>query len=121
PFFVFENAFLMLRKLDALGVHEIKGDLKVEGPLLFNWKPDPTGTRLKRALQVLEGAAAWTAIGEPTARLNAAALRFDAKGTQQTPGKTLVTNHSPSVMTIVKALNGFSNIVVHFSSDPIRV
>jgi D-alanyl-D-alanine carboxypeptidase/D-alanyl-D-alanine-endopeptidase (penicillin-binding protein 4) len=119
PFFIFENAFLMLRKLNALGVHEIKGDIKVEGPLLFNWKPDPAGTRLKRALQGLDGAAAWTAIGEPTARLGAAALRFDAKGTQQTPGKTLVTNHSPSLMTIVKALNGYSNNVFHLLSDRI--
>ena len=119
PFFIFENAFLMLRKLNAVGVREVKGDIKVEGPLLFNWKPDPNGERLKRALQGLEGAEAWAAIGEPPAKLKAAALRFDAKASQQTPGKALITNHSPPLMTIVKALNGYSNNVFHLLSDRI--
>jgi D-alanyl-D-alanine carboxypeptidase len=119
PFFVFENAFLMLRKLDALGLHKIKGDIKVEGPLLFNWKADPTGERLKRALQGLDGGDAWIKIGEPPAQLKAAALRFDAKGAPQTSGKTLVTNHSPPLMMIVKALNGYSNNVFHLLSDRI--
>jgi D-alanyl-D-alanine carboxypeptidase/D-alanyl-D-alanine-endopeptidase (penicillin-binding protein 4) len=119
PFFIFENAFLMLRKLNALGLHEIKGDIKIEGPLIFNWKPDPTGERLKRALQGLDGAEAWAAIGEPPAKLKTVALRFDAKASRQTSGKALVTNHSPPLMTIVKALNGYSNNVFHLLSDRI--
>lgn len=80
PFFVFENAFLMLHKLHALGLHEVKGDIRVEGPLIFNWKTDPTGHRLKRALQGLDGGEAWAAIGEPSSRLNAVALRFVGRG-----------------------------------------
>lgn len=119
PFFVFENAFQMLRKLDALGVHEIKGDIKVEGPLLFNWKEDPAGARLKRALLGLDGHEAWAAIGEPPARLSKVALRFTAKGEPKSSGKTLVTNHSPRLMTITKALNGYSNNVFHMLSDRI--
>ena len=69
PFFVYENAFLVLRKLNALGLHDVAGDLKVQGPSMLNWQADPAGTRLKRALQGLDGAAAWTAIGEPPSRL----------------------------------------------------
>lgn len=119
PFFVFENAFQMLRKLDALGVHEIKGDIKVEGPLVFNWKADPAGERLKRALQGLDGREAWASIGEPPARLSKVALRFVAKGEQKSSGKALVTNRSPRLMTITKALNGYSNNVFHVLSDRI--
>ena len=83
PFFIFENAFLMLKKLHASGLREVKGDIKVEGSLIFNWKTDPSGQRLKRALQGLDGAEAWAAISEPSERLNAVALRFGAKGSQQ--------------------------------------
>jgi D-alanyl-D-alanine carboxypeptidase/D-alanyl-D-alanine-endopeptidase (penicillin-binding protein 4) len=118
-FLIYENAFLMLRKLNAMGLHEVTGDIKVEGPLLFNWKPDPAGERLKRALQGLDGAEAWAAIGEAPARLKTVALRFDGKSSQPQPGKTLVTNHSPPLMTIVKALNGYSNNVFHLLSDRI--
>ncbi|WP_162918547.1 D-alanyl-D-alanine carboxypeptidase [Taklimakanibacter deserti] len=119
PFFIFENAFLMLRKLEAQALHEIKGDIKVEGPLVFNWKADPEGHRLKRALQGLDGGEAWVSIGEPSARLNKAALKFVTGGPHQTSGKVLVTNHSPPLGTIVKALNGYSNNVFHALSDRI--
>lgn len=119
PFFIYESAFLVLRKLNALGVHEVTGNIKVEGPLIFNWKPDPTGDRLKRALQGLDGAEAWAAIGAPPAQLKVAALRFDAKASPQIAGKALATNHSPPLMTIVKALNGYSNNVFHLLSDRI--
>src|SRR5262245_49338897 len=46
PTFVFENAFLMLRGLHAQGLREVRSDLRVEGPLLFNWKADDMGRRL---------------------------------------------------------------------------
>lgn len=119
PFFIFENAFLMLRKLDALGLRQIKGDIKVEGPLIFNWKADPAGHRLKRALQGLDGGEAWASIGEPSAQLSKAALRFAAGGSHQASDKVLVTNRSPPLNAIVKALNGYSNNVFHLLSDRI--
>lgn len=119
PFFIFENAFLMLRKLHGLGLHEIKGDIKVEGPLIFNWKTDPAGQRLKRALQGRDGGEAWATTGEPGAQLSAVALSFDAKAPQQASGKTLATNRSPPLMRIVKVLNGYSNNVFHLLSDRI--
>ena len=119
PFFVFENAFLILRKLHALGLQEIGGDIRVEGPLIFNWRPDPTGYRLKRALQGLDGGEAWTAIGEPSSRLKTIALRFDAGKTQTTSVKLLAVHQSPPLITIVKALNGYSNNVFHLLSDRI--
>jgi len=119
PAFIFENAFLMLRKLHEQGLREVKGDLKVEGTLIFNWKPDPLGHRLKRALQGLDGGEAWAAIGEPSSRLKDVALQFVAKQLNQTPGKLLVGNRSPPLITIEKALNSYSNNVFHLLSDRI--
>lgn len=116
PVLVFENAFLMLRKLHAMGLREIKGDVRVEGPLIFNWKADPTGHLLKRALQGLDGGEAWTSIGEPSSRL---ALRFVDRVPQQSSGRVLVGNRSPPLITIIKALNGYSNNVFHLLSDRI--
>src|SRR5258705_9301455 len=50
PFFVYESAFLLLRRLHALGVRRIQGRTRVDGTFLLNWQPDPTGSRLVRAL-----------------------------------------------------------------------
>jgi D-alanyl-D-alanine carboxypeptidase/D-alanyl-D-alanine-endopeptidase (penicillin-binding protein 4) len=119
PFFVFENAFLVLRKLYALGLNEIRGNVTVQGALIFNWQADPSGYRLKRALQGLDGAEAWAAIGEPGSRLGQAALRFTAGATQGGSGSVLAVHHSPPLLTIMKALNGYSNNVFHALSDQI--
>jgi D-alanyl-D-alanine carboxypeptidase/D-alanyl-D-alanine-endopeptidase (penicillin-binding protein 4) len=119
PFFVFENTFLMLRELHARGLREVRGDIRVEGPLIFNWKADPTGQRLKRALQGLDGSEAWAAIGEPASRLKEVALRFAAGRSQLTSSKVLIENRSPPLTTIIKALNGYSNNVFHLLSDSI--
>ena len=120
PTFVFENAFLVLRELHAQGLREVRGDVRVEGPLLFNWKPDPRGQRLKLALQGLDGGEAWAAIDEKSLSLKKAALRFVASdGTRNTSNKVLVENRSPTLITIVKALNGYSNNIFHPFSDRI--
>jgi D-alanyl-D-alanine carboxypeptidase len=119
PFFTFENAFLMLRKLNDLRLHEVKGDIRVEGPLIFNWKADPEGHRLKRALEGLDGGEAWRSIGMPHPQSGALTLRFLAARPQQTASDMLVQNRSPPLTTMVKALNGYSNNVFHLLSDRI--
>jgi D-alanyl-D-alanine carboxypeptidase/D-alanyl-D-alanine-endopeptidase (penicillin-binding protein 4) len=119
PFFTFENAFLMLRRLHQLGLREVTGTIRVEGPLIFNWRADPQGQRLKRALEGLDGREAWSAIGEPLPQLGAAALRFLGKPSQGTASDPMVQNQSPPLITIVKALNGYSNNVFHMLSDRI--
>jgi D-alanyl-D-alanine carboxypeptidase/D-alanyl-D-alanine-endopeptidase (penicillin-binding protein 4) len=119
PFFTFENAFLMLRKLQDRGLREVRGDIRVEGPLIFNWKADPEGRRLKRALEGLDGGEAWMAIGNLRSRPGAVSLRFLATGSQQAATDLLVQNRSPPLTTIVKALNGYSNNVFHPLSDRI--
>lgn len=119
PFFVFENAFLILRKLHALGLREVRGDVRVHGPWMFNWQEDAAARRLKRALQGLDGREAWAALGEPGTRANAMALRFRPAPASQKAGKTLIVHRSPPLLTIVKALNGYSNNVFHPLADRI--
>jgi D-alanyl-D-alanine carboxypeptidase len=119
PFFVFENAFLVLRELHARGLHEVSGNLTVQGPWMFNWQADPAGHRLKRTLEGLDGAEAWAAIGEPRSRLREVAVRFLAEAAQRPSGSVLVVHRSPPLLTIVKALNGYSNNVFHPLSDRI--
>ncbi len=119
PFFVFENAFLVLRKLHAAGLQQVTGNLRVQGPLMFNWQADPGSVRLRRALQGLDGAEAWAAIGEPPSRLSQVALRFLNGAPQRSPGRVIAEHHSPPLLTIVKALNGYSNNVFHLLSDRI--
>src|SRR6185295_1264859 len=60
PALVFEDAIRMLAELHTLGVRRVRGALRVRGPLLFNWEPDASGRRLRRALEGRDGAAAWT-------------------------------------------------------------
>jgi len=119
PAFVFENAFLVLRDLHRRGLRKVRGDLQLRGDWSFNWRSDDHGRRLKRALQGLDGANAWDAIGEPRARLRAMGLDFAAKPVAPPSGQTLLVHHSPTLRAIVKALNGYSNNVFHPLSNRI--
>jgi len=123
PVLVFENAFLMLLELRALGVARIDGRLDVRGPLLFNWKPDPRGEGLRRTLQGREGAAAWPAV--TTVRTDAGAVALGDVGLAfrehsivdgSAPPRLLLVHRSPPLDAIVKALNCYSNNVFHVLS-----
>ena len=121
PFFVYENAFLVLERLRALGVRRVAGRLRVDGPFLFNWQPDPAGARLARTLRGRDGAAtaAWAAVGDGTA-LARAGLELGNAGAGSTVAEhDLLVHRSPPLLHVVKACNGFSNNVFHFASDTI--
>jgi D-alanyl-D-alanine carboxypeptidase len=117
PSFVFENAFVILNQLHSWGLREVMGDIRVEGPLVFNWKADPIGLRLKRALQGLDGTEAWTMLAKSSVPLRDVALRFAADRSEKSSSKFLIRNRSPPLITIIKALNGYSNNVFHLFSD----
>jgi D-alanyl-D-alanine carboxypeptidase/D-alanyl-D-alanine-endopeptidase (penicillin-binding protein 4) len=114
PEFVFENAFLVLERLRGLGVHRVAGGLRVRGPLLFNWQPDPDGTRLRRALEGRDGAPAWAAVtGQGASGLRAAALAFGGVRADGGTARPLVVHRSAPLLHVIKALNEYSNNVFH--------
>jgi D-alanyl-D-alanine carboxypeptidase/D-alanyl-D-alanine-endopeptidase (penicillin-binding protein 4) len=114
PFFVYESAFLVLSRLRTMGVARIGGRVVPHGAFLFNWQPDPTGTRLAKTLQGRDGAAD----GTPLARA-ALAIERGRPGATVEPERTLVTHRSPPLVHVLKVCNGYSNNVLHFASDAI--
>jgi D-alanyl-D-alanine carboxypeptidase/D-alanyl-D-alanine-endopeptidase (penicillin-binding protein 4) len=120
PTLVYENAFLLLRKLHALGVRGATGGLAVHGPLLFNWKPDPEGARLRLALAGLDGAPAWAALNAlfpAPLRLREVGLTLDGNGPSDGAGmRTLAVLRSPPLVRVLKWLNDYSNNVFHLAS-----
>jgi D-alanyl-D-alanine carboxypeptidase/D-alanyl-D-alanine-endopeptidase (penicillin-binding protein 4) len=119
PFFVYESAFLVLQRLHALGIRTVAGRLRVDGPFLLNWQPDPTGARLARVFSGREGKPAWTAVsgGAP---LGGAVIAFAAGPPHPAePEQALLAHRSPPLLHVVKACNGFSNNVFHYASETI--
>nr|MBP6682534.1 D-alanyl-D-alanine carboxypeptidase [Halioglobus sp.] len=115
PYFVDENALLALGALRELGVREVKGDLVVEGGLLFNWKADTLAPRLQQALEGGVAAAAWQAVNAMQSPGNAAGatiprLRFAPSPVSVTGNEIpLITHRSQPIRFMLKALNGYSN------------
>jgi D-alanyl-D-alanine carboxypeptidase/D-alanyl-D-alanine-endopeptidase (penicillin-binding protein 4) len=115
PYFVDENALLVLEAFRELGLHEVKGGLVVEGQLLFNWKADTVAPRLRHAFEGGASAAAWQAVrASANARDDASAgmprLQFaQPLASAAGPETLLVTHRSQPLRYMLKALNGYSN------------
>jgi len=125
PTLVYENVFLLLVRLRALGVREVTGGLAVDGPLIFNWKPDPAGERLRLALAGRDGEPAWKAVRallpfRELQQLPAVGLAFN--GTPVSNGiapRTLTVQRSPPLVRILKWLNDYSNNVFRLLAEHI--
>lgn len=122
PVLVYENAFMMLGELRALGISAVEGQLAVRGPLIFNWHEDGVPA-LRRTLEGKEGAEAWPAVrarldGVPLSEL---ALTFAGRPTA-TPlpaPQQLFVHRSPPLARVLKALNCYSNNIFHLLADRI--
>ncbi len=122
PTLVYENVFLLLDRLRRHGLRAVSGRLAVQGPLFFNWKPDPTGERLRATLMGHDGGPAWAAMRPLMPSLAARAdlaLVFQDNGAGGSVARTLAVHRSPPLVRILKALNGYSNNVFHFLSEQI--
>ncbi|HEX4052379.1 MAG TPA: D-alanyl-D-alanine carboxypeptidase [Steroidobacteraceae bacterium] len=62
PALVDEDALLVAQRLNGLGIDSIRGPLRVQGPLMFDWQNDPQGDRLAHALSGQTPPAAWNAV-----------------------------------------------------------
>ena len=115
PYFVDENALLVLDALRQLGVREVQGDLLVEGPLIFNWKSDALVQRLRGALEGDVAATVWQAVRATMSPANEVSAAVPRLHFAQSPARTagpetlLVTHRSQQLRYILKALNGYSN------------
>ncbi len=120
PFFVTENALLVLASLRCLGIREVAGRLRMAGKpaLLFNWAPDAAAERLARALEGATDPAAWLAVAAAEPGLldrgpAALGLRFGrARITAAKSPRLLVEHRSAPLLRILKELNSFSNNVL---------
>jgi D-alanyl-D-alanine carboxypeptidase/D-alanyl-D-alanine-endopeptidase (penicillin-binding protein 4) len=115
PYFVDENALLVLGAFQQLGLREVQGDLLVDGPLIFNWEADALVPRLRGALEGGVTAAAWQAVRaamRPANAVSAAAPRLQfaqSPARAAGPETLLVTHRSQPLIYMLKALNGYSN------------
>jgi D-alanyl-D-alanine carboxypeptidase/D-alanyl-D-alanine-endopeptidase (penicillin-binding protein 4) len=126
PFFVYEDAFLVLLELRRTGVRDVTGRVRVRGPLVFNWRLDDSERRLQLALAGRDGREAWTAVqgaraGAEPVPFEQAGLHFAGRDGAARHGAAtpLVIHESPPLRRIVKELNGYSNNVFHVLSDRI--
>jgi D-alanyl-D-alanine carboxypeptidase/D-alanyl-D-alanine-endopeptidase (penicillin-binding protein 4) len=115
PYFVDENALLVLGALRQLGLREVKGDLLIEGPLIFNWKADTVVPRLRGALEGGVAATAWQAVRATMSPANEVSSAVPRLQFAQPPARVadpetlLVTHRSQPLRYMLKALNGYSN------------
>ncbi len=119
PYFLFENAFLVLLRLRKEGVRRVNGAIRVEGPFYFDWTPDPAGDRLKRAWTGRLGAQRWPAVtaavspGKPLP-LEDYKLRFGRRvAREQRRVRVLVVHASPPLLRHLKDFNSHSNDNFH--------
>jgi D-alanyl-D-alanine carboxypeptidase len=112
PYFVDENALLVAEALRRTGLHKVAGGLVLQGDLLFNWKPDASAARLRRALQGEVSAAAWAAVRATQAVASAEAprLQFVQAPTNAAGSEVALATHlSQPLRYTLKALNDYSN------------
>ena len=119
PYFLFENAFLILSRLRAKGIRRVEGAIQVEGPFFFDWTPDPGGRRLKRVWTGRLGAQHWPVVTGAlfpgkSMPLKDFTLRFGRGVAREPhPRRVLVVHASPPLVRHLKDFNSHSNDNFH--------
>ncbi|HEX2789993.1 MAG TPA: D-alanyl-D-alanine carboxypeptidase [Steroidobacteraceae bacterium] len=124
PCFVDENALLVVKRLNELGVRRVAGTLRARGSLTFDWQSDPDAERLRQVMSGMAPAAAWTAVRElddanATASAGTSptppAVQFANANSDAKPGaalpvaRILIVHHSQPLLSLAKSLNDYSN------------
>lgn len=128
PYFVDENALLVLLRLRELGIERVDGALRIRGPLTFNWQPTAPEARLRDALAGKVSNAAWSAVrghaggGMLSSTPVAPALRWGAvsagvASAADAAPRMLAVHRSQPLLPMVKALNDYSNNVFRPFAD----
>ncbi|MGB8694325.1 MAG: D-alanyl-D-alanine carboxypeptidase [Steroidobacteraceae bacterium] len=117
PYFVDENALLVVARLRALGVLRVAGTLRVSGNVMFDWQSEATSARLRAVLAGAAPTAAWQEVRTAWPDLagaaagRAPALSFDDLpfNDAATGSQALLLHRSQPLLPLVKALNDYSN------------
>jgi serine-type D-Ala-D-Ala carboxypeptidase/endopeptidase (penicillin-binding protein 4) len=135
PSLVDEDALLVAERLKRLGIQRVAGTVHARSALIFDWQNDSDATRLRRALSGLTPPAAWAAVRElestdtqtATSPISQPGIQFTtattqpalagAGGTELLDDKTLVTHRSQPLLSLVKALNDYSNNIIKSFAD----
>jgi len=138
PSLVDEDALLVAERLKQFGIQRVAGTLHARSALIFDWQDDRDATLLRRALSGLTPPAAWTAVRElesPSATgagpssATQPGIRFatattwpadsiaGARVTELLDEQTLVTYRSQPLLSLVKALNDYSNNIIKPFAD----
>jgi D-alanyl-D-alanine carboxypeptidase/D-alanyl-D-alanine-endopeptidase (penicillin-binding protein 4) len=122
PYFVDENALLVVQRLQALGVQRVSGRLRVQGAFTFDWQADADGARLQQAMSGGVPAAAWAAVRTltdaptpatpPTIEIANGAADAPPAGSAPHAGSAplpLLIHRSQPLLALAKSLNDYSN------------
>jgi serine-type D-Ala-D-Ala carboxypeptidase/endopeptidase (penicillin-binding protein 4) len=125
-----EDALLVAERLKELGIKRVAGNLRPRGPLTFDWQSDGDGVPLRQALSGLTPPAAWAAVraleasnpnGLAPSSLTPPGIQFATATAWPAasiagPGvaellddQPLVVHRSQPLLSLVKALNDYSN------------
>ena len=124
PYFVDENALLVVERLNALGVQRVTGTLRARGSLTFDWQSDPDAGRLRQAMSGMAPPAAWAAVRElrdadaatsGSSSVTLPAIQFANHISDAAPGaapavaRILIEHQSQPLLALAKSLNDYSN------------
>jgi len=120
PTLVEEHAVAIAGLLRARGVYRVTGGLSVTGRLLFDWRPDPTGIAFRRALVGPVDEVVLRRAAELTPLVGAGlVVSGTSVGPAEPVGPALVVHRSAPLVSILKALNSYSNNVFHDLADEV--
>jgi D-alanyl-D-alanine carboxypeptidase/D-alanyl-D-alanine-endopeptidase (penicillin-binding protein 4) len=118
PYFVDENALLVALRLNEAGVQTVRGAVRAQGPVIFDWQPDADAARLQHALAGGAAPAAWAAVQALAGPSTSAPplLRFEdamraAMPENEAQAQPLVIHRSQTLLSLLKSLNDYSNNV----------
>jgi serine-type D-Ala-D-Ala carboxypeptidase/endopeptidase (penicillin-binding protein 4) len=127
PSLVDEDALLVAERLKQLGIQRVAGTLHARSALIFDWQNDSDATLLRRALSGSTAPAAWAAVrglgspnttGAASSSLAQPGIQFITATLQPTAAaQPLVTHRSQPLLSLVKALNDYSNNIIKSFAD----
>jgi D-alanyl-D-alanine carboxypeptidase/D-alanyl-D-alanine-endopeptidase (penicillin-binding protein 4) len=125
PSLVDESALLVAERLKQAGIQRVAGNLLTNGTLIFDWRSDPDGASLRRALSGLTPRAASAAVlslgNSPLTGIHPLGIQFVAPaqghGVELQQKQALVIYRSQPLLPLVKSLNDYSNNIIKPFAD----